>query len=111
MYGVLLGIHVLVVVLLIAVILMQQREGGLSTAFGGSGQSVFGGRGAAPFLTKTTVVLLVMFILTSFTLTILGNKRVASESAVEKAIKKGEMQPNSPTGKMPAGNLPPAGKE
>ncbi|MDD2890022.1 MAG: preprotein translocase subunit SecG [bacterium] len=110
MYGVLLGFHVLVVVLLIVVILMQQREGGFSTAFGGGGQSVFGGRGAAPFLTKTTVVLLALFIITSFSLTILGNKRVKYETAVEKAIKKGEMQTNMPAEKTPAGNIP-AGKE
>lgn len=94
MYGVILGIHIFIVLLLIAVILMQQREGGLSSVFGG-GQTVFGGRGAAPFLTKTTIVLFILFIATSFTLTIVGNKRVHYETAVEKAIQKGDLQPNT----------------
>lgn len=102
MYGIILGIHVFIVLLLIAVILMQQREGGLSSAFGG-GQTVFGGRGAAPFLTKTTIVLFIIFMVTSFTLTIVGNKRLKYETAVEKAIQKGELQPNTaPTGNPPA---------
>ena len=46
--------------LIIAVLLQSSKGGGLAGTFGGSGVSggVFGGRGAAPFLTKATTVLI-----------------------------------------------------
>ncbi|MDI6839975.1 MAG: preprotein translocase subunit SecG [bacterium] len=84
-------IHILVAIFIILAILMQQREGGLSTVFGG-GQSIFGGRGAAPFLTKTTIVLFILFLLTSFSLTLMSGK-TKPRSAIERAVKKGEVAP------------------
>jgi len=61
-------IHVLVCIGLILIILMQSSKGGgLAGAFGGGGAmgSVFGGRGAATFLSKTTIALAVIFMLSS----------------------------------------------
>lgn len=58
--------HVLVSISLILVVLMQSSKGeGLAgTAFGGSiSGAVFGGRGAASFLSKSTTVLAVLFML------------------------------------------------
>lgn len=59
--------HVIVCVALILVVLMQSSKGeGLAgTALGGGGSlsgAVFGGRGAASFLSKATTVLAVIFM-------------------------------------------------
>jgi preprotein translocase subunit SecG len=90
MYGVLLTFHIIVSLLLILIVLMQQRGGGLSSVFGG--ESIFGGRGANPFLTKTTIVLFIIFILTSFNLVLLTKSRETRRvSAIRKTVEKGEM--------------------
>ena len=55
-YGIVLGIHVLVCLALVLVVLLQSSKGGgLAGAFGGGADStVFGGRGAATVLSKAT---------------------------------------------------------
>jgi len=59
-------IHFLVTVLLMVVILLQSSKGGgLAGVFGGGGGgmgAVFGGRGAASFLSKLTTVLATLFL-------------------------------------------------
>jgi preprotein translocase subunit SecG len=98
MRGFFLAIHIIAAFFLIIVILLQQTKGGgLASVFGGGGGSMFGGRGAAPFLTKTTVILGVIFVVTSLSLTFMSARRATLESAVEKAMKKGEVIPTSPT--------------
>lgn len=98
MRGLFLAIHIIAAFFLIVVILLQQTKGGgLSSVFGGGGGSMFGGRGAAPFLTKTTVILGVIFVVTSLSLTFMSAKRATLESAVEKAMKKGEVMQPQPT--------------
>ena len=65
MYTILITIHVLVSFGLVISVLMQSSKGeGLAGAFGGGGVSgaVFGGRGAAPFLSKATTALAIMFM-------------------------------------------------
>jgi preprotein translocase subunit SecG len=63
-------IHVIVCLFLILVILLQAgKGGGMGAAFGGAGtQTVFGGRGAATFLSKVTSVMAFMFVFTSLVL-------------------------------------------
>jgi preprotein translocase subunit SecG len=62
-------VHVCVCIFLILVVLLQQgRGGGLGGAFGGASQQVFGGRGAGNFMTRTTWVCAMVFILTSVSL-------------------------------------------
>ena len=66
MYSILIALHVIVCVLLTVTILLQSSKGGgLAGTFGGSGAmgSVFGGRGAATFLSKLTTGLAVTFML------------------------------------------------
>jgi preprotein translocase subunit SecG len=74
LFTILITIHVLVCVGLIISVLMQSAKGeGLAGAFGGGGGvsgAVFGGRGAAPFLSKATTVLAIMFMGMSVLLTI-----------------------------------------
>jgi len=71
MFGVILGIHILVCVGLIVVVLLQSgKGGGLAGAFGGAGGvgAVFGGQAAATFLTKSTRYLAIAFMVTSLAL-------------------------------------------
>jgi len=59
-------LHIVICIMLVLVILMQaSKGGGLSGAFGGSGGmgAIFGGRGAATFLSKVTTLLAILFML------------------------------------------------
>ena len=64
------GIHILACVALMVTILLQSgKGGGLAGAFGGgSSQTLFGGRGAASFLSRASTVLAIIFFVTSLTL-------------------------------------------
>ncbi|TMQ67279.1 MAG: preprotein translocase subunit SecG [Candidatus Eisenbacteria bacterium] len=70
MIAIISAIHVFACVALIVSILLQSgKGGGLAGAFGaGSSQTLFGGRGAATFLTRASTVMAVVFFLTSLTL-------------------------------------------
>jgi preprotein translocase subunit SecG len=74
--GLLTALHVLVAVILVLAVLLQSSKGAdLAGAFGGMGsQTAFGPRGTATFLSKATVALAVIFMLTSISLAILGNQ-------------------------------------
>ena len=74
LYPIVLVIHVLFSMALIVAVLLQSSKGeGLAGAFGGGGLTgaVFGGRGAATFLSKATTILAVGFMVTSSSLLIL----------------------------------------
>tara|TARA_B100001013_G_scaffold92371_1_gene51454 strand:+ start:90 stop:467 length:378 start_codon:yes stop_codon:yes gene_type:complete len=66
-------IHVVVCVLLILIVLLQSgKSADLAGAFGGGGsQTAFGARGTATFLSKLTTGAAVIFMITSFTLSLL----------------------------------------
>ena len=75
LYPLVLVIHVFVCFVLIAVILLQAgRGGGLTEAFGGAAQSMFGTRGAV-YLTRATTVCAIVFMLTSLGLAFLSAQR------------------------------------
>ena len=64
----------------LAVLLQSGRGGGLAGAFGGGAgsQAIFGGRGAATFLSKATTVLGVLFMLGALALGIMGSRGPSS---------------------------------
>jgi len=70
MIGIISAVHIFACAALIVSILLQSgKGGGLAGAFGaGSSQTLFGGRGAATFLTRASTVMAVVFFLTSLTL-------------------------------------------
>lgn len=79
--------HTIVCVLLVIVVLMQSAKGeGLAGAFGGGGSglsgAVFGGRGAASFLSKATTVLAIVFMLNCGVLAYMSANRTGSGSAI-----------------------------
>jgi len=100
MYGLLIAFHVLVSVLLIIAVLIQQTKGtGLSSVFGGGGtETLFGGRGAAPFLMKVTSGLAVAFFITSLLL-VITYRSPRMKTATEEILK--EPTPELPTGIQP----------
>jgi preprotein translocase subunit SecG len=80
MTSVISAIHVLSCVALVVSILLQSgKGGGLAGAFGaGSSQTLFGGRGAATFLTRASTVLAVIFFVTSLTLGLTSSRPAGS---------------------------------
>jgi len=119
MYTLLVIIHVFVCFLMIGAILLQSGKGAeIGAAFGGSSQTVFGSRGPANFLSKFTVVVASVFMLTSFSLAILAKERKFSSTVID-LRKKETSQPSPaapantpvappgdshPTGDLPAGH-------
>jgi len=80
MFGVILGIHILICLGLIIVVLLQSgKGGGLAGAFGGAGGvgAVFGGQAAATFLTKATRYLAIGFMISSLSLAVSLRGRLA----------------------------------
>jgi preprotein translocase subunit SecG len=93
-------LHVLICIGLVIVVLMQSAKGeGLAGAFGGGGAlsgAVFGGRGAASFLSRATTVLAVLFMLSCIALTFISKGRagggIAGQSAVQQAASEAQQQ-------------------
>ena len=95
MLNTLLFIHLVISILLVVVILLQRTSAdglsGLSNANGGMG--LVSGSGAANFLTRTTVVLAVLFFVNAIILANLSSKpRASLEMEVDKAIEQTEQK-------------------
>lgn len=80
MYQIILGVHILIAVVLVALVLLQQGRGaGMGSAFGsGASQTVFGSRGSVSFLFKVTVTLAALFFTTSLTLGYIVSQQMKS---------------------------------
>lgn len=85
-FSILLAVHLVLAVLLISVILIQQGKGATAGAAFGSGASatVFGARGSASFLTRTTAVLAVLFLANSLLLAHLYGQTLESRSLLDR---------------------------
>jgi len=80
-------IHVLLGAGIVGLVLLQRGKGADAGAGFGAGASgtVFGARGSASFLSRTTATLAVLFIATSLTLAYMGGRKVeAPKSVVER---------------------------
>jgi len=112
MYGLLLGIHLLVCLCLVAVVLVQSGKGGglAGGAFGNATQTVFGGRGGTDFVTRATIVLGVLFFVTSLSLALMTTKGTSGQrSIVSEAAKRAASAPatpGAPAPGAPAGGAP-----
>ncbi len=99
MFAVLIVIHVIISCGLMLVVLMQSSKGeGLAGAFGGGGLSgaVFGGRGAATFLSKATTVLAILFMVSCIVLTLVARGRATGQVG-ESAVKRMATEQPMPT--------------
>lgn len=106
MYIALSILHLGVALGLILIVLLQGGKGAdIGAAFGGgSSQTVFGGRGAATFLSKVTSALAILFMLTSITLTILAAQRGGSSVIGDDGPRPAQSAP----AQAPAAPAPPA---
>jgi preprotein translocase subunit SecG len=73
-------VHVLVSLVIIGLVLLQAGKGAdIGSAFGGSGsQAVFGSMGTPTVLGKATGVVAVVFMVTSFALSMMAHQRALS---------------------------------
>lgn len=92
--------HVLIAAMIIGLVLLQRGKGAEAGAAFGAGASgtVFGARGSANFLSRTTAGLATLFFITSLTLAYLGGQRRPADSIMDMI----------PAGQSPAVILPAA---
>ena len=84
LYTLIVILHVFICFLMIGAILLQSGKGAeIGAAFGGSSQTVFGSRGPANFLSKLTVTVAAVFMLTSLTLAILAKERNLASTVID----------------------------
>ncbi len=102
--SILLTVHVLIAITLIGLVLIQHGRGAdAGAAFGsGSAGSVFGARGPASFLTRTTAVLATAFFVTSLALGYLAAHRDQRSSVVESV----DAPPTVPVSDLPPVSAP-----
>ena len=93
MYGLIIGIHIIVCILLMGIVLIQSGRGGGLTGNFSSMESLFGTK-TNSFLTRTTAVLAALFIITCLSLTLISTKR--SKSLIEQAPPKTAEKENLP---------------
>ena|SRR5215831_19296921 len=104
MYGLLLVLHIVICLSLVLSILLQSGKGGglAGGAFGGTAQTVFGGRGATDFLTRATMVLGGLFLVTSLALALMSSgTRGPARSLMQEEARRAV--PTAPQQGAPAG--------
>ena len=100
LYTLIVVVHVFICFLMIGAILLQSGKGAeIGAAFGGSSQTVFGSRGLANFLSKLTVFVAAIFMLTSLSLAILAKQRTFSSTVIDLEHKS---EPATPPAAPPA---------
>ncbi len=84
MFSVLVILQVIIAIALISLVLLQQGKGAdMGAAFGaGASGTVFGSRGSANFLSRTTAGLAAAFFLTSLVLAYLANSQTTQGDSV-----------------------------
>lgn len=102
---------ILCVILMVVVLLQAAKGGGLSGTFGGSNvTAMFGSRRTSDFLTKSTVVLATVFLLSC----LLINLYISSDSGVEESViqrQSNQINVPQPTAPPVDGIMPPTGDE
>ena len=80
----LLSFHVIIAVIIIVLILLQKGKGAdMGSAFGaGASGTIFGAKGSANFLSRTTAILATIFFITSLTLAYLNKGTTKLENSV-----------------------------
>ena len=117
MIAILLVLHILVAVFLVVSILLQSGQaGGLSGALGGGGsQTLFGGRGAATFLSRATTYLGAAFLLVSLLLAFAQSHRTGGpaegRNVVRDAFQQSEQAPAEQPSETPEAPGTPGGLE
>jgi len=87
--------HVVISVAIVALVLLQRGKGAEAGAAFGAGASgtVFGAKGSANFLSRTTAVLATLFFVSSLTLAYLGGQQPETRSLLEELAPTTEQEP------------------
>jgi len=97
-------IHLIVCFFLITIVLIQGGKGAeLGAAFGGSSQTLFGARGAATFFSKLTTGAAIVFMLTSFSLSMVTSKGSSVIKSVPATTEQKQSIPQGATGPIQGG--------
>ena len=100
LYWIVIGIHVFVSLVLIAVILLQAgRGGGLSEAFGSSSTSTILGTKTSVFLKRATAASAIIYILTCLSLAVMTSHR--GRSLVSRGVTMPATAPGAPVAPQP----------
>jgi preprotein translocase subunit SecG len=101
-------VHVLIALALIGVVLLQKSEGG-ALGMGGGGMSGFmTGRSTANVLTRTTMILAVLFFVTSLALVLASNAGRAPRSTIDQGGPAAPFAPGPPTPQVPTAPAAPS---
>ena len=86
LFIIMLGIQIIVATLLVALILLQQGKGATAGASfgGGASETVFGARGSANFLSRTTAIFATIFLFNSLFLGYLFSNQTKDMSVLDK---------------------------
>ena len=86
LFIIMLGIQIIVAILLVALILLQQGKGATAGASfgGGASETVFGARGSANFLSRTTAIFATIFLFNSLFLGYLFSNQTKDMSVLDK---------------------------
>lgn len=108
MYTFLVIVQVIAAIALIILVLLQQGKGADAGAAFGSGASstVFGARGAANFLSRTTAWLAAVFFSVSLALAYVVHGQAAPKSVVDTVKAPSQQAPAIPAPAVPAETLP-----
>jgi preprotein translocase subunit SecG len=95
LYSLLIVVDVLIAIAMVGFILLQQGKGASAGAAFGGGASgtVFGARGSASFLSRTTAVLATLFFINSLGLAYLASNQPTIGSVVDKVQIQTKEQP------------------
>lgn len=107
MYQLFMVFHVLIAVAIVALVLLQQGKGAdMGAAFGsGASGSLFGARGSASFLSRTTAILAALFFLNSLALAYFSGASDSKNKGFVEFLKSANDLP--PTqGEKPASDVP-----
>lgn len=103
-------LHVLVGAMIVGLVLVQRGKGAEAGAAFGAGASatVFGAKGSANFLSRSTAVLATVFFATSLGLAYLGGQRPVVQSLIQQNETTPAVQPAPPAGAVPTPQESPA---
>jgi preprotein translocase subunit SecG len=102
--------HVLIAASIVGLVLLQRGKGADAGAGFGAGASgtVFGARGSASFLSRTTATLAALFIVTSLTLAYMGGRKVEAPTSVIDRVQAPAETRDEAGGALPAPPAAPA---
>lgn len=92
LYGILLGIDVLVAIALVVLVLLHRGKGAEAGAVfsgGGSSETVFGAYGPQSFLTRMVAILSAVFLINSLVLAYLANRDFTTRSVLDETATSG----------------------